>query len=88
MSVKLTVTVPDELRRRARAAAALRGETLSDVVRTSLEQYIEHVLEDADDARLAQEIRARIDSGETRTYSHQDIWSEIEDLEARGALPA
>lgn len=41
MIVKLTINVPDELRRRARAIAALRGETVSDVVRAALENYVE-----------------------------------------------
>jgi len=40
MIVKLTINLPDELRRRARAVAALRGETVSDVVRAALEEYV------------------------------------------------
>lgn len=38
--IKLTVLVSDELKRRAKAAAALRGETLSDVIRAALTQYV------------------------------------------------
>jgi hypothetical protein len=38
---KITVLVSETLRRRAKAAAALRGETLSDVIRAKLEQYVE-----------------------------------------------
>ena len=41
-----------------------------------------------EDTRAAREVRARIDSGEERTYSHEEIWAEIEALEAKGELPA
>lgn len=38
---KITILVTETLRREAKAAAALRGETLSSVVRSKLEEYIE-----------------------------------------------
>ena len=44
-TVKLTVKLPEGLRRRAKAAAAIRGETVSAVVREALEDYISEVLE-------------------------------------------
>jgi predicted DNA-binding protein len=88
MLAKLTVALPEDLRRRARAVAALRGEAISDVVRSALERYVEEALEDLEDTRAAREVRARIDSGEERTYSHEEIWAEIEALEAKGELPA
>lgn len=37
---KITVLVPEELRRNVKAAAAQRGETVSQVVRTALEEYV------------------------------------------------
>ena len=49
---------------------------------------MEEALEDLEDTRAAREVRARIDSGEERTYSHEEIWAEIEALEAKGELPA
>ena len=88
MLAKLTVALPEDLRRRARAVAALRGEAISDVVRSALERYVEEALEDLEDTRAARGARARIDSGEERTYSHEEIWAEIEALEAKGELPA
>ncbi len=88
MLVKLTISLPEDLRRRARAVAALRGEGLSEVVRAALERYIEESLEDAEDSRSAREIRERIASGQERTYTHDEIWAEIEALEAKGELPA
>jgi len=39
MITRLTVKLPDTLRRRAKAAATLRGETISDAIRTFLEEY-------------------------------------------------
>ena len=44
-------------------------------------------MEDAEDIRVADEIEARIASGEERTYSHEEVWAEIDALEAQGALP-
>ncbi len=86
-SVQVVVRVPENLRKRVHAVAALRGERMADVVRAALEKYVDDALIDAEDARAARTIRARIDRGE-RTYSHDDIWAEIEALEAQGALPA
>ena len=47
MLAKLTVALPEDLRRRARAVAALRGEAISDVVRSALERYVEEALEES-----------------------------------------
>lgn len=41
MPVKLTVEIDPELRRRAKATAALQGRSLADVVRSALETYVE-----------------------------------------------
>ena len=40
--------LPAPLRRRAKAVAALRGETISDVVRDALEAYIGEATEEAE----------------------------------------
>jgi predicted DNA-binding protein len=87
MEAKLTIKLPDELRRRARAVAALRGETVSDVVRAALEQYVAEALEENEDVRAVQQIEQRIAEGKERIYSHEDVWAEIEALEAKGGLP-
>jgi len=44
-------------------------------------------MEDAEDTRVADEIEARIARGEERIYSHEEVWAEIDALEALGALP-
>jgi|GEM_PF-1254637 len=84
---KLTVKLPELLRRQAKAVAALRGETVSDVVREALEAYVAEVLEENEDIRIVQEVEARIAAGKEPIYSHQDMWAEVEALEAQGALP-
>ena len=87
MAVKLTIKIPEDLRRQAKAVAALRGETVSDVVRIALEKYIVEALEETDDTRAVREIEARLAAGEERVYSHEEVWAEIEALESQGALP-
>ncbi|MFQ5343232.1 MAG: DUF6290 family protein [Anaerolineae bacterium] len=84
--VKLTIKLPESLRRRAKAVAALRGDTVSGVIRDALEEYISEAMEEAEDVRAVEEIEARIAAGEERTYSHAEVWAEIEALEAQGAL--
>ncbi len=66
--------------------AASRGETVSDVVRAALTEYIEAALEDAEDIQATDELLTRIKGGEP-TYSHDEVWSEIEALEAEADLP-
>lgn len=87
METRLTIKLPEDLRRRAKAVAALRGETVSDVVREALEAYIAEALEEAEDVRTVDEIEARLERGEEHLSSHEDVWAEIEALERRGELP-
>ena len=85
--VNVVVRAPEPLRKQARAVAVLRGEHLSDIVRTALEEYIEDALDDAKDNREMDELERRIDAGLEPLYKHADVWAEIEALEAKGALP-
>ena len=78
--VKLTVKVPEVLRRRAKAVAALRGETVSDVVREALAEYIAEAMEQADDVRAIEEIEARIAAGEEAVLDWADIEAELDAL--------
>jgi predicted DNA-binding protein len=88
METRLTIKLSEDLRQRAKAVAALRGETVSELVREALEQIIAEVLEEADDVRAVREIEARLVSGQERVYSHDEVWGELEMLESQGALPA
>src|SRR5689334_18414017 len=87
METKLTIELPEDLHRRAKAVAALRGETVSKIVRAALEQYIDEAIEEAEDVRAVQEIEGRIATGQERVYSHEEVWAEIESLESQGVLP-
>lgn len=87
METKLTIELPEDLHRPAKAVAALRGETVSKVVQAALEQYIDEAMEEAEDVRAVQEIEGRIVTGQERVYSHEEVWAEIESLESQGTLP-
>jgi predicted transcriptional regulator len=87
MDTRLTIKLPDDLRKRAKALATLRGESVSDIVRTALEEYLTESSEDAEDARAVALIEKRIAEGRVRVYSHEEVWAEMEALEAKGALP-
>ena len=87
METKLTIKLSEDLRRRAKAVAALRGETLSQLVRAALEGFIVQALEEEEDLRAVQAIEERIAAGKERIYSHEEVWAEIEALESQGALP-
>jgi len=52
---KLTVIITKDLQQQAKAAAALRGETLSDVVRTALVEYVEETKQHNYDSKTALE---------------------------------
>jgi hypothetical protein len=41
METKITVLVSEELRRQAKAEAALQGRTLSEVIRDALEEFVQ-----------------------------------------------
>jgi len=84
----LTVRVSDELSHEAQDIAHQRGETLSDVLRQALAEYVDAVREEADDVRRVREIRARIATGQESLHAHEDVWAEIDALERRGALPS
>ena len=85
-TVNFMIRIPEDLRNRAKAVAALRGETLSEVLRRRLQQYVNEAEENADDVRYAHAALAKIAAG-APTYSHEDVWAEIETLELQDALP-
>jgi hypothetical protein len=89
MNTKITVNISQEIVRRAKARAALEDRTLTDIVRQSLEEYARglDIMEEADDIRYVKAIEARLESGEDQTYSHEEVWREIDALESKGALP-
>jgi predicted DNA-binding protein len=56
METKITVLVSEDLRRQAKAAAALQGRSLSDVIREMLEEWLEESL----DAKMHERAAVRV----------------------------
>jgi len=77
---KLTITIPDDLRRRAKAVAALRGEHVTDVIQKALEEYVDEALEEAEDMRVALQVKARIARGETTVQDWDEVKKELDAL--------
>ncbi len=69
--------------------ALSRNESVSSVIREALTQYVyvNEALEEAEDVRDIREIEALIAAGQERFYTHEEVWREIEELEAEGELP-
>lgn len=78
---KLTVQVPEELRRRAKSMAALRNEHVSDVVRRALEEYVAEVMEEAEDIRAIDEVETRIRDGKIGVRDWAEFEAELSALQ-------
>lgn len=83
MEVKLVIKLPESLRRRAKARAAMEGTTVSDVVRERLEEYAAgwDAIEEANDVRLACEIEERLAKGEEELLDWEDVRPELDALQ-------
>lgn len=57
METKITVLVSEDLRRQAKAAAALQGRSLSDVIREMLEEWLDESLDNRLPERAAVRVR-------------------------------
>jgi hypothetical protein len=68
--------------------AALRGETISDVVRDGVEAYIVETTEKADDIRAVDDVEARVAAGTEAVYEHDDVWREIAAMKGDDVVPA
>jgi predicted DNA-binding protein len=86
MATKLTITLPDELSRRAKARAALEGTTLSAVVRKHLEEFAAglDLLEAAEDLRVVEGLEARIQRGEEPIHAWEDVKAELSAIPDHG----
>lgn len=87
MTVNLVIKISPEMRRQARAIAAMRGETISEIVRAAMAKYIQDSLAEMEDTGETDAILARIKAG-APTHSHDEVWARIAEPEAQGALPA
>lgn len=70
MAVRLSVLVPEDLRRQVKASAAIRGESISDIVREALEDYVASTLAEEEDfgEAIAAYERYRRDPTSARPY--------------------
>jgi len=84
MTVNLVIKVGPDMRKQARAVAAMRGETISDVVRAALAKYIRDAIDETEDVRETDAIMARIKAG-APTRTHDEVWARIAAREAQGA---
>lgn len=57
MEARVTIKLPESLRRQAKAVAALRGETIAEVLRARLEEYVQEA--QADDNAAWKELTAQ-----------------------------
>jgi len=83
MLTKLTIKLPEELRRRAKAVAALRGETVSDVIREALQNYIVEAFEEADDVRTIHDLESRIAYGKEPVSDWNDFEADLDALQTK-----
>lgn len=80
--VTMTVQVPKDLRRRAKLAAVARGETLSNIMRSALEDYVK----DTEDAVASPEAIAAYERWKADPSTARP-WEEFEaELKADGLL--
>ncbi|HYN88455.1 MAG TPA: hypothetical protein VER55_07985 [Ardenticatenaceae bacterium] len=68
------------------AAVIKQVDALSLQERQELFAYLQEELEDADDVRVARERMARLASGETLTYSVEEVWAELTAEESSESL--
>ena len=82
METKLTIKLPEDLRRRAEAQAEREGTTLSQVLRDRLEEFAAgwDAIEEADDVRAIDAVEARIARGEERLRDWAEVDAELEVL--------
>jgi prevent-host-death family protein len=84
--IELLSEGPVILTQRGRGTAVLLSmDRWKQVMRQVAE--LSEMLEEAQDVRVTDEMMARVKAGEEPTYSHEEVWAEIEELEAKGALP-
>ena len=73
MTVHTAIQIPEETFERLQSAAAELGETPGNVILAAIEGY----LEDREDVRRAGEILRKIESGEMRTYTLEEVEREL-----------
>ncbi len=70
------------------AAGNRKAAVLDWPIWEELVKLLADLAEEDEDRRTAVEISARIARGEEPLYTHDQVWAELDALEAQGELPA
>ncbi len=73
MSKQTAIRLPDETYNRLQSLAARTGRTATFYIKEAIEEH----LDDLEDLYLAQKISARIKSGQSRTFSLDEVEREL-----------
>jgi Arc/MetJ-type ribon-helix-helix transcriptional regulator len=71
--VKVTITMPEMLHRRIKAVAAMEGKSVSEIVRSGLEEYISLALEEDSVIRTALQVKEDLASGRQRSHRWEEV---------------
>lgn len=85
MAVKLTIEVSQELRRRAKAIAALPGRSVADVVRAALETYVEQTT--SSELPLLMETDPIFQMAGKFSGTSENVSEDVEEILAAGSDP-
>ncbi len=77
---RITLTIPKDLGRRAKAVAALRNESVSKVVSRLLQEYVDEATEQLEDAEAVRDVETRIARGEVKVRDWSEFESELNGL--------
>jgi RHH-type rel operon transcriptional repressor/antitoxin RelB len=69
MTIQTAIQLPDEVYERLRNLAASSGLSTAEIISEAVLDY----LEDLDDVTAAEEVLQKIESGESRTYSLEEV---------------
>ena len=73
MTIQTAIQMPEETFERVQSAATEMGETPGNVILAAIEGF----LEDREDVRRAEEIMKKVQSGEMRTYTLEEVEREL-----------
>lgn len=82
----VSASVSRRMRDEAQHLAEARGQTVADVLRRALAEHLAEAREQADDVRRMREIEARHAAGLSQSRPMEEVWAELDALDARGAL--
>ena len=76
----VTIDLPTAFEKAAQEIASARGQTVEELTLRAVEKGLSDAVEDAEDERIARERWERIQSGQTKALSHEDVWKQLDAL--------